>query len=113
VLSEEDKTALEEQIANYRSEDEDAKTRTTYVPLLLDDKVAHGHYDGYCKQSEPLIVIGYQYFLFLYHIFFQLFGHSSTISSGRTSHPPRSPRPSPQMSIGLHTSKPIRHLLGE
>lgn len=56
VLSDEDKAALEEEIANFKSEDEDAKTTTTYVPLLLDDKVAHGHYDGYCKQSEFLIV---------------------------------------------------------
>src|SRR5260221_14252632 len=23
---------------------------------MLDDKVAHGHYDGYCKQSEFFIV---------------------------------------------------------
>ena len=52
ALSDEDKAALEEEIANFKSEDEDAKTTTTYVPLLLDDKVAHGHYDGYCKQSE-------------------------------------------------------------
>ena len=50
-LSDEDKAALEEEIANFSSEDEDVKTRTTYVPILLDDKVAHGHYDGYCKQS--------------------------------------------------------------
>jgi trehalose 6-phosphate synthase/phosphatase len=56
VLSEEDTTALEEEIANFKSEDEDAKITTTYVPVLLDDKVAHGHYDGYCKQSEFLIV---------------------------------------------------------
>ncbi|KAI0298635.1 trehalose 6-phosphate phosphatase [Multifurca ochricompacta] len=50
-LSEEDKVALEEEIANFKSEDDDAKTKTSYVPLLLDDKVAHGHYDGYCKQT--------------------------------------------------------------
>ncbi|KAH9074284.1 glycosyltransferase family 20 protein [Lactarius deliciosus] len=49
-LSEQDKAALEEEIAKFKSEDED-NTKTTYVPLLLDDKVAHGHYDGYCKQT--------------------------------------------------------------
>jgi trehalose 6-phosphate synthase/phosphatase len=49
-LSEQDKVSLEEAISNFKSDDED--TKTTYVPLLLDDKVAHGHYDGYCKQSE-------------------------------------------------------------
>ncbi|KAI0000127.1 glycosyltransferase family 20 protein [Russula compacta] len=48
-LSEEDKTALEEQLASFKSEDEEVKM--TYVPILLDDKVAHGHYDGYCKQT--------------------------------------------------------------
>jgi trehalose 6-phosphate synthase/phosphatase len=51
ALSEEDKTALEEEIANFKSEDDDAKTTTTYASVWLDDKVAHGHYDGYCKQS--------------------------------------------------------------
>lgn len=56
ALTDEDKATLEEEIANFKSEDEDAKTTTTYVPLLLDDKVAHGHYDGYCKQSEFFIV---------------------------------------------------------
>ena len=47
ALSEEDTTALEEEIANFKSEDEAAKTTTTYVPVLLDDKVvaAYGHYD--------------------------------------------------------------------
>ena len=61
-LSEEDKTALEEQIASFKSEDEEVKT--TYVPILLDDKVAHGHYDGYCKQSEISIVIAMQFGVF-------------------------------------------------
>ncbi|THH14614.1 hypothetical protein EW146_g5739 [Bondarzewia mesenterica] len=48
-LSEEDKTALEEEIAKFETEEDDGKT--TYVPIWLDDKVAHGHYDGYCKQT--------------------------------------------------------------
>ena len=56
TLSDEDKTALEEEIAKYKSEDEDPKTVTKYVPVLLDDKVAHGHYDGYCKQSEIFVI---------------------------------------------------------
>jgi trehalose 6-phosphate synthase/phosphatase len=50
TLSDDDKTALGEEIGNFKYEDEDSKTK--YVPVLLDDKVAHGHYDGYCKQSE-------------------------------------------------------------
>jgi len=32
---------------------DDARVR--YVPVWLDDKVAHGHYDGYCKQSECIV----------------------------------------------------------
>ncbi len=56
TLSEEDKTALEDEIANFKSEDEDAKTITKYVPVVLDDKVAHDHYDGYCKQSEIFVI---------------------------------------------------------
>ncbi|KAF9495147.1 glycosyltransferase family 20 protein [Pleurotus eryngii] len=27
------------------------KRKTSYVPVWVDDKVAHGHYDGYCKQT--------------------------------------------------------------
>ncbi|KAL0959782.1 hypothetical protein HGRIS_011471 [Hohenbuehelia grisea] len=27
------------------------RRKTAYVPVWLDDKVAHGHYDGYCKQT--------------------------------------------------------------
>jgi trehalose 6-phosphate synthase/phosphatase len=49
-LSEQDRASLEEEITKFTSEDDD--TKTIYVPLLLDDKVAHGHYDGYCKESE-------------------------------------------------------------
>ncbi|ETW77810.1 glycosyltransferase family 20 protein [Heterobasidion irregulare TC 32-1] len=48
-LSEEDRTVLEEEISNFKAEEEHGKT--TYVPVWLDDKVAHGHYDGYCKQT--------------------------------------------------------------
>jgi hypothetical protein len=54
TLSDDDKTALEEEVANFKYEDEDAKTK--YVPVLLDDKVAHDHYDGYCKQSEISVI---------------------------------------------------------
>ncbi|KAG6808923.1 hypothetical protein H0H92_002351, partial [Tricholoma furcatifolium] len=31
--------------------DPDDDRKITYVPVWLDDKVAHGHYDGYCKQT--------------------------------------------------------------
>ncbi|KIM37046.1 glycosyltransferase family 20 protein [Hebeloma cylindrosporum] len=31
--------------------DDERDRKTKYVPVWLDDKVAHGHYDGYCKQT--------------------------------------------------------------
>jgi trehalose 6-phosphate synthase/phosphatase len=51
VLSEEDKASLAETIAEYDPEELEDKGKTKYVPVWLDDKVAHGHYDGYCKES--------------------------------------------------------------
>lgn len=50
----EERTALEEALKSYQPKEEqpsDNRIKTSYVPLWLDDKVAHGHYDGYCKQS--------------------------------------------------------------
>ena len=49
-ISDDDKRALEETVGKYRAEEGDAK----YVPVFLNDEVAHGHYDGYCKTSESL-----------------------------------------------------------
>ena len=53
-ISMEDRIAFEEVLKSYtpKESDPDDDKRTTYVPVWLDDKVAHGHYDGYCKQSE-------------------------------------------------------------
>ncbi|TFY57632.1 hypothetical protein EVG20_g8465 [Dentipellis fragilis] len=63
ALSEEDKAALEHEIAHYEPDDDDsslpsgiaerasAKSRTSYVPVWLEDGVAHGHYEGYCKNT--------------------------------------------------------------
>ncbi len=52
-LSGDDKKELEALLDEYKSRDEpqDGK-KIRYVPVWLDDKDAHGHYDGYCKQSE-------------------------------------------------------------
>ena len=52
-LTDADKKELEEALESYRSRDEveDGK-KIHYVPVFLDDKDAHGHYDGYCKTSE-------------------------------------------------------------
>jgi trehalose 6-phosphate synthase/phosphatase len=53
-VSTEDREELEEALRTYqpKESDPDDERKTTYVPVWLDDKVAHGHYDGYCKQSE-------------------------------------------------------------
>ncbi|KAJ6470395.1 trehalose-phosphatase-domain-containing protein [Mycena sanguinolenta] len=34
-----------------KEHDPDDDKKTEYVPVWLDDAVAHGHYDGYCKQT--------------------------------------------------------------
>ncbi|KAF8878174.1 hypothetical protein CPB84DRAFT_1817530 [Gymnopilus junonius] len=44
-----EREAFEEALKAYRPKERDRKTK--YVPVWLDDKVAHGHYDGYCKQT--------------------------------------------------------------
>ncbi|KAI0761323.1 trehalose 6-phosphate phosphatase [Trametes elegans] len=51
-LTDEDKKELEELLKEYKDRDEpqDGK-KIHYVPVWLDDKDAHGHYDGYCKQT--------------------------------------------------------------
>lgn len=53
-ISDTDKAALEDALKSYqpRESDPDDDKKTLYVPVWLDDKVAHGHYDGYCKTSE-------------------------------------------------------------
>lgn len=54
TISDADKNALEEAMSTYtpREADPDDDKKTTYLPVWQDDKVAHGHYDGYCKASE-------------------------------------------------------------
>ncbi|KAJ7640663.1 trehalose-6-phosphate phosphatase [Mycena polygramma] len=44
---------LEEALRTYqpKESDPDDDRKTVYVPVWLDDAVAHGHYDGYCKQT--------------------------------------------------------------
>ncbi|CAL1698983.1 unnamed protein product [Somion occarium] len=53
-ISEQDRKSLEETLKDYpekiRGRKEGEKD-TAYVPVWIDDKVAHGHYDGYCKQT--------------------------------------------------------------
>jgi trehalose 6-phosphate synthase/phosphatase len=53
-IPQKDKDSLEDALATYtpREADPDDDKKTHYVPVWQDDKVAHGHYDGYCKTSE-------------------------------------------------------------
>ncbi|KAG2008808.1 trehalose-6-phosphate phosphatase, variant 3 [Coprinopsis cinerea AmutBmut pab1-1] len=52
-VSLEERAALEEALKEYAGKDGDTDhhSNTTYVPVWLDNKVAHGHYDGYCKTT--------------------------------------------------------------
>ncbi|KAF9225645.1 glycosyltransferase family 20 protein [Gyrodon lividus] len=57
LVNEADREALEAELGGY---DEDGqgqgiegnKGKIEYVPVWLEDTVAHGHYDGYCKTSK-------------------------------------------------------------
>lgn len=48
-----DRAALDQSLKAYQPRESEGEDdgRTQYLPVWLDDKVAHGHYDGYCKQS--------------------------------------------------------------
>ncbi|EMD35685.1 glycosyltransferase family 20 protein [Gelatoporia subvermispora B] len=51
-VSAEERTALEKILTEHRMRDEPEDGKPiTYVPVWLEDTVAHGHYDGYCKQT--------------------------------------------------------------
>ena len=52
-VSEEDRQALEKSLQTYqpREADPDDERKTTYIPVWVDEKEAHGHYEGYCKES--------------------------------------------------------------
>lgn len=53
AISQADKAAFQDALDAYKIDPEDdrGEKRAKYVPVWLDDKVAHGHYDGYCKQT--------------------------------------------------------------
>jgi trehalose 6-phosphate synthase/phosphatase len=57
-VPDEDRSALEEALSTWqpREADPDDDKKTKYVPVWMDDKVAHGHYDGYSKQSVYILV---------------------------------------------------------
>ncbi|KZT69086.1 glycosyltransferase family 20 protein [Daedalea quercina L-15889] len=59
-IAEEDRQTLERLLAKYRSREDveiEGGKQIAYVPVWLDDTEAHGHYEGYCKQSESSVVI--------------------------------------------------------
>jgi trehalose 6-phosphate synthase/phosphatase len=63
-LSQEDKKELEGEIGKYQSplDPGEGKKSINYVPVFLDDKIAHGHYEGYCKTGKRSLPIIHQYF---------------------------------------------------
>ncbi|KAG1763711.1 glycosyltransferase family 20 protein [Suillus occidentalis] len=53
-ISQEDKDALDVELAQYTDKnglEPESSKPITYLPLWMEDNVAHGHYDGYCKQT--------------------------------------------------------------
>ena len=52
-ISAEDRLALENSLQTYqpREADPDDERKSTYIPVWVDEKDAHGHYEGYCKES--------------------------------------------------------------
>ena len=55
TISADDRASFQDALDGYipDSDDEQEVKEAKYVPVWLDDKVAHGHYDRYCKQSKP------------------------------------------------------------
>ena len=56
-VSEEDRLALEKSLQTYQPQeaDPDDERKTTYIPVWVDEKSAHGHYEGYCKESTAFV----------------------------------------------------------
>lgn len=67
AISREDKVAYEDALKNWapKESDPDDDKKTTYVPVWLDDRVAHGHYDGYCKQSMSNVLQAFPFLGYL------------------------------------------------
>jgi trehalose 6-phosphate synthase/phosphatase len=52
-LTDADRKALEDALQRYQSsEQEEGSKLMSYKAVWLKDKIAHAHYEGYCKQSE-------------------------------------------------------------
>ncbi|KAG2363016.1 trehalose 6-phosphate phosphatase [Suillus spraguei] len=53
-ISQEDKDALDVELTHYTDKnglEPETSKPISYLPLWMEDNVAHGHYDGYCKQT--------------------------------------------------------------
>ena len=85
-ISEKDRLALEKSLQTYqpREADPDDERKTTFIPVWVDEKDAHGHYEGYCKESTVFhLSVSPILDSFLTHK--QPCGHCSTTSYGRMS----------------------------
>jgi trehalose 6-phosphate synthase/phosphatase len=52
-ISADDKASFQDALDGYVPDSDDEQdSDVKYVPVWLDDKIAHGHYDRYCKQSK-------------------------------------------------------------
>ena len=111
--TEEERKELERELTRWKmaaadgSEDDGDSKGTSLVPVWLDDKVAHAHYDGYCKTScvtHTLLIFPNT---LLTNIIspLQPSGLSSTTSSGKTSQP-TSPQPLPPTGTPTETPTP-------
>lgn len=58
TISADDRASFQDALNGYVPDSDDEQDREAkYVPVWLDDKVAHGHYDRYCKQSKHSSII--------------------------------------------------------
>ena len=54
-ISADDRASFQDALNDYVPDSDDEQAMgAKYVPVWLEDKVAHGHYDSYCKQSKHL-----------------------------------------------------------
>lgn len=82
-LTDTDRKTLEDALKQYQSsEHEEGAKSMIYKAVWLKDKIAHAHYEGYCKQSESSLT---PRGIHITGKTFKLFGLYFTISSGKMS----------------------------
>lgn len=74
-LNDADRIALEDALEHYKiNEQEEGAKPTTYKAVWLKDKIAHAHYEGYCKQSaSPFKTLAATLILSLFQALWPLF----------------------------------------